>query len=188
MSEAAPASNPPPDDLLDRIDQKLAKAEGVVLVLTMALMVGLSVMQLFLRKFFDFGFEWADILVRQMVLWIGFVGGALATHQGRHIAIDAVNKFLPAKRAAALRTFTFLIAAGITSVMGRAAWVYLQDEIESEATLMGDIPAWPLRAVVPVVLVLITFHFLVGARNQLLVALGKRTAPEELAEFAEEVS
>lgn len=188
MSEGAPASPQPPDDVLDRIDLGLAKAEGVVLVLTMTLMVGLSIMQLFLRKFFDFGFEWADIMVRQMVLWVGFVGGALATHQGRHIAIDAVNKFLPPRRAAALRTFTFLVASGITSVMVKAAWNYLQDEIAAESTLMGDIPAWPLRTVVPAVLVLITFHFLVGARNQMLVALGRRTAAEELAELTEEVA
>ncbi len=187
MAEGVHPPTPPPGDILDRIDRGLAKVEGGALILTMVLMVGLSVLQLFLRKFFDFGFEWADVMVRQMVLWIAFIGGALATQQGRHIAIDAVNKLLPQKKAAALRALTFTIAAGITGVMVNAAWVYLQDEIESEATIIGDIPAWPLRAVVPVVLVLITFHFLVGARNQVLVALGKRQPVIEVSDMDEEI-
>lgn len=186
MAGGAPAPTPPHDDWLDRIDAGVAKAEGGLLVGIIALMVGLSALQLFLRKFFDFGFEWADILVRQMVLWVGFVGGALATHQGRHIAIDALNKFLPPRRAAILRAVTSLIAAGITGIMVKAAWVYLKDEMEGGSKIFGEVPAWPMQAIVPVVLALITFHFLVGARNNVLIALGRRTSPEELAEHTGE--
>lgn len=186
MAEGAAAPSPPPKDLLDKIDHGLARGEAGMLILTIGLMVGLSVLQFFLRKLFDFGFEWADILVRQMVLWVGFLGGALATHQGRHIAIDAVNKLLPPRRAAIVRAITFVIAAGITSVMVSAAWDYLKDEMESEATLIAEIPAWPFRAIVPVVLVLITFHFLVGARNQVLIALGRRDPIEEQLDDGEE--
>ncbi|MCA9552089.1 MAG: TRAP transporter small permease [Myxococcales bacterium] len=178
-------SHPEPEDILDKVDAGLAKAESFVLVLTLAAMVGLSALQLFLRKFFDFGFEWADILVRQMVLWIGFVGGALATYQSRHIAIDAVTKLLTPKKAAILRAFTSLVAAGVTSVMVWAAWVYLKGEMETDAEFMGGIPAWPIKAIVPIDLVLITFHFLVGARNQILIAAGRRTSPEELVEHSQ---
>lgn len=186
VAGGAPTPTSPPGDLLDRIDGGIAKAEGGLLVVIIGLMVGLSALQLFLRKFFDFGFEWADILVRQMVLWVGFVGGALATHQSRHIAIDAVNKFLAPRRAAVLRAITSLIAAGVAGVMVSAAWAYLKDEIEAESTIFGDFPAWPMQAVVPVVLALITFHFIVGARNNVLIALGKRQSPEELAEHTGE--
>lgn len=182
MADGGVAPRPPPEDLLDRVDAGLAKAEGGLLVITIAAMVGLSALQLFLRKFFDFGFEWADVLVRQMVLWVGFIGGARATYEGRHIAIDAVNKLLPPARAAILRSLTSLTAASITGIMIWAAWVYLKDEIEAEATLIGEIPAWPFRAIVPVCLGLITFHFLVATRNNLLIALGRRVAPEVIAE------
>lgn len=178
-------AQPEPEDLLDKVDAGLAKAESFVLVATLAAMVLLSTVQLFLRKFFDFGFEWADILVRQMVLWIGFVGGALATYQGRHISIDAVTKLLTPKKAAALRAFTSLMAAGVTSVMVWAAWSFLKAEMEAGSEFMGGIPAWPIKAIVPVDLALITFHFLVGVRNQVLIALGRRTSPEELAEHSQ---
>ena len=178
-------ARPEPEDILDKVDAGLAKAEGFVLVLTLFAMVALSTLQLFLRKFFDFGFEWADILVRQMVLWIGFVGGALATYQSRHIAIDAVTKLMSPKRAAALRAFTSLVAASITAIMVWAAWMYLKAEMDADAEFMGGIPAWPIKAIVPVDLVLITFHFLVGARNHLLIALGRRTSPEELLEHSQ---
>lgn len=203
VAGGAPAPTPTHGDLLDQIDAGIAKAEGAVLVGIIATMILVSTLQLILRKLIDIELpieavnlalrefaiwvgEWADILVRQMVLWIGFVGGALATHQSRHIAIDAVNKLLAPRKAAIIRAVTSLIAAGIVAIMVGAAYDYVKGEMESESTIFGDVPAWALEAVVPVVLCIITFHFLVGARNQVLVALGKRQSPEELAEHTGE--
>jgi TRAP-type C4-dicarboxylate transport system permease small subunit len=166
-------------DLLDKIDDWLGRAEAVLLVGIVGLMVGLAAVQFFLRLLFDFGFEWADIMVRHMVLWLGFVGGALATHRGRHIAIDLAQKFLAPERAAWLRTVNALAAAGISAILVRASITFLQDEIDGGATLVGDVPAWPLQAIIPVAFVAISFHFLVSAKNSALIALGKRSpAPQ----------
>lgn len=168
-----------PTDILDRFDSLLGKGESALLVLIIAVMVGLSSVQLFLRMAFDFGFEWADIMVRQMVLWLGFVGGALATHRGRHIAIDAARKLLPPRKGAALRAFTSLVAAGITTILVNAAVTFIKDEIDSETTVFGDVPSWPFQLIIPVAFVAMTFHFLVTSRNELLVALGKREPSPE---------
>lgn len=166
-------------DILERVDGWIGKGESALLVLIIAVMVGLSSVQLFLRMAFDFGFEWADIMVRQMVLWLGFVGGALATHRGRHIAIDAARKLLPPKRGAALRAFTSLVAAGITAILVSAAITFIKDEIDSETTVFGDVPSWPFQLIIPAAFVAMTFHFLVTSRNEVLVALGRRNpAPE----------
>ncbi len=163
-----------PRDLLEKIDHGLARGEKAILVVVMITMIGLATVQLVLRKFFDTGFEWADIMVRQMVLWLAFLGGALATHEGRHIAIDAVGKFLPPRRAAALRAVTSVAAMVMSLVLVRASLKYLQAEIEDDATIFESVPAWPFEAIMPVAFSVIAFHFLVAAWHQLLVAIGKR--------------
>lgn len=167
-------------DWIDRVDRGLAKGETVLVVLALAVMIGLAAVQFVLRKFFDTGFEWADIMVRQMVLWLGFIGGSLATHEGRHIAIDAVGKLLPPKKAAALRSATFFAAAGVTSVMVYAAIQFLRSEIDSGSKIFGEVPSWPVQAIIPVCFVTITFHFVVAARHELLVARGRREPKPEV--------
>lgn len=163
-----------PRDLLEKIDHGLAKGEKALLVVVMATMIGLATVQLVLRKFFDTGFEWADIMVRQMVLWLAFLGGALATHEGRHIAIDAVGKFLPPRRASALRSVTSLAAVVMSLVLVLASIQYIQAEIASNATIFESVPSWPFALIMPVAFAVIAFHFLVAAWHQLLVAIGKR--------------
>ena len=162
-------------DTLDRIDGRIAWLEGAILVGVLAVMMGLSVVQLGLRKFFDFGFEWADIVVRQGVVWFGFVGGALATHHGRHIAIDAACKYLRPSVAATVRVATSLVSVAVMSAKIYAAWKYLGAEIEGGSTIFGDVPAWPFKAVIPASFVAAAFHFAVAARNDVLVALGRRS-------------
>ncbi|MCK7524997.1 MAG: TRAP transporter small permease [Ignavibacteriales bacterium] len=58
-------------------------------------MVLLAFAQVILRNVFGTGLVWGDTIVRHMVLWAGFVGGALASYEGRHISIDALTKFFP---------------------------------------------------------------------------------------------
>ena len=177
MKVWTPDDGPPRSkDVLDGIDHHLAQLEGILLVAILATMVIVATMQFVLRKTFDFGFEWADILVRQMVLWLGFIGGALATHQGRHIAIDAVLRVLSPRKRAVARAVAALVAAGTTTVMTRAAYIFVEDERATSTTLVGSVPGWVLLSIIPISLALITFHFLVAARHNVLVALGRRPA------------
>lgn len=164
----------PRNNWLDRIDRGLARAEAALVVLVLFVMLGLSTLQLVLHTAFDSGIEWADIVARQMVLWLGFLGGALATQQGRHIAIDAASKLLRPKAAAWLRAVTFTSAAIIAGTMGRSALGFVSDEMEAGSMLFGSVPAWPFEAVMPVSLFVIVFHFLVSVIDAVLVALGRR--------------
>lgn len=169
---------------LDKVDRALAKAEAVLVVVVLFVMLGLSTLQFVLHAFFDSGIEWADIVARQMVLWLGFLGGALATQEGRHIAIDAASKFLAPKPAAVLRAITFGAAALIAAIMGRAATQFVRDELDKGATLFAEVPAWPFQAVMPVALFVIVFHFLVAVVDAALVATGKRAPKVEEGEGA----
>ena len=161
-------------DAVERFDRMLARLESALLLLVIVVMVALAATQLYLRKFHDFGFDWADVLIRQLVLWIAFLGGALATHQGRHIAIDAAAKLLPARWSAVVRALTSVAAAAITVIMVRAAWTFLLDEIDTDSRLMGSLRQWWFVAIIPATLALAAFHFLVAMRRAVVEAGGDR--------------
>ena len=164
-----------PDDApLDRLDRLLARFESGVLLGVMVSMIGLASMQLYLRKVHDFGFEDVDVVVRQLVLWIAFVGGAVATYQRRHIAIDVATKVLGPRAAALLRVVTGFAAFAVTVVMVRAAWTYLADESSTDERLLGAIPKWWFVGVIPAALATTAVHFLIGLRIDGLVVVGRR--------------
>jgi TRAP-type C4-dicarboxylate transport system permease small subunit len=172
-------NEPVRENLLERIDRGLARFEAAVVVIDLAIMVGLATLNLALHKLFDSGFDWADIVVRQMVLWLGFTGGALATYEGRHIAIDAVGKLMKPRFAAGVRVLTSLGAMVLSLFMMSAAIDFVKAERDAGSALFGDVPGWPFKLVMPICLGLIAFHFFVAAVKSVLVAAGKRPPPPE---------
>ena len=80
--------------ILDTINSWIEKAETVLLVVILSVMILLSFLQVLLRNFFEQGILWGDILIRNLVLWVGFIGASLATRENKHINIDLFTRFL----------------------------------------------------------------------------------------------
>ncbi|MEO2043622.1 MAG: TRAP transporter small permease, partial [Nitrospinaceae bacterium] len=59
--------------ILNQVDQFLEKIEGYLIVSILSLMILLSFGQMVLRNFFNMGIIWGDTLLRQWVLWLGFL-------------------------------------------------------------------------------------------------------------------
>jgi TRAP-type C4-dicarboxylate transport system permease small subunit len=179
---------PKPDErdafsrLLASIDRGLARGEAMVLLVSLTIMVVLSTVQLILQKLQNFGINvelaWAEIVVRQMVLWVAFSGGALATHEGRHIAIDIASRLLPPRVGLAIRVVTSIAAVVVSILLVYASWEFLGAEIERDAKAFGEVPGWLFEAIIPVAFVLITFHFFVGAWRD-IVSLKRGELPVE---------
>ena len=95
--------------LIRALDGILARAETILLVTFLGAMVVMAFLQVVLRNVFGTGLLWGDTLVRHMLLWAGFLGGALAAFEERHISIDALTKYLSPriKHVAALITNSF---------------------------------------------------------------------------------
>lgn len=146
--------------------------EGWILVIILMFMTGLAFFQIVLRNFFATGFPWADVLNRHLVLWIGFLGAAVATKEGRHINIDVVSKILPAKANHAIEILVDLLSATICVVLGYAAWQFTMGERELESVLFAvsefKVYTWVMMIVIPLGFWLIAFRF--GLRSFLRAA------------------
>jgi TRAP-type C4-dicarboxylate transport system permease small subunit len=149
--------------LLELLDRSMSRAEGWLLVLLLSVMVLLAFVQVLLRNIFHEGFVWADILLRHIVLWIGFVGAALATSQERHISIDALTRFLSERARRGILALTQVFAAGVCIVLANAAVTFVQNDLEFGSTVYAEIPSWYSQIIIPVGFSAIALHFIIRA-------------------------
>ncbi|MFQ5672542.1 MAG: TRAP transporter small permease [Nitrospinales bacterium] len=149
--------------IIKKIDSYLARAEEWLVVLILSFMILLSFGQVILRNFFDQGILWADVFLRQLVLWVGFLGASLATRAGRHIAIDFLPHFMSPRWRTVSGVVVRLSAAGISGYLAWAAWKFVQFEREGGATLFLNLPGWIFETILPFSFSVIALRFLLQA-------------------------
>ena len=163
-------------NLLKRIDKALTRFEGYVLITLLFIMVVMAFLQVVLRNLFSSGILWADVFLRHLLLWLGFLGAAIATSENRHINIDAVRRFLSKRMRSAVEVLTDSFAAVVCFMLARASWTFVQGEITDHRVLFGDIPSWYAQVIIPVGFGLLVMHFAIRALLHLGAVAGKETA------------
>lgn len=150
-------------NILKSIDKALTKFEGYILITLLFVMVVMAFLQVVLRNLFSSGILWADIVLRHLLLWLGFLGAAIATSENRHINIDALRRFFSKRMRSAVEVLTDSFAAVICFMLARASWTFVQGEIADRRVLFGDIPSWYAQVIIPVGFGLLVVHFAIRA-------------------------
>ena len=146
-------------DRWERLDEVIDRIETILVVIFLSTMMILAFLQIFLRNVFATGLAWGDVVLRNLVLWIGFIGATLATREGKHINIDVISRSLPP----AVRTlvefgihlFSFLICGLLTY----ASLKFIKNEAEMGTTTLLGIPVWILEIILPITFGLMAFRF-----------------------------
>ncbi|MBT5469921.1 MAG: TRAP transporter small permease [Nitrospina sp.] len=147
-------------ELIKSLDRFLEKIEGRLIVVLLSVMIILSFGQMVSRNIFHQSLVWGDTLLRQLVLWTGFLGASLAVHKNKHISIDVFSNFMSPALKGKVLIFTHFITAVISGFLAWAAWSFMQFERESESTLFLDIPVWIFQFILPYSFLIIAFRFL----------------------------
>lgn len=139
----------------------LEKFEGIVLSLALLFMIGLGFLQVILRNFWDTGIEWGDPVVRAMVIWVGFLGASIATHQKSHIQLDLISKFLPEKAKKFAGIIAHLGSAAVCLLLADAAYKFMVMEREAQTLLIDGVPNWIVIVIIPVSFLVMTARFFI---------------------------
>jgi C4-dicarboxylate transporter DctQ subunit len=145
---------------LTQINDAFHTFETALLVFLLSVMIVLAFYQVMMRNLFHGGFVWGDILLRHIVLWLGFLGGALATGNQRHIHIDALAHFLNPRLRASLGVLTNLFGAAVCFLLLQASLTFIRVEIEAQSMIFEGIPAWYTEIIIPIGFALHILHFL----------------------------
>jgi TRAP-type C4-dicarboxylate transport system permease small subunit len=159
---------------LRSLSRVFTRVEGWLLVLFLGVMVVLAFLQVLLRNAFGTSLGWGDVLVRQLVMWTGFIGAAVAASEERHISIDALTKFLAKRWAHVVRVITNAFAAVVAGFLANAAWGLVISERQSpNGDLLPGVPEWVGLAIIPVGYALLVIHFSINVAINALEAAGK---------------
>lgn len=154
--------------ILHVIDKSLYHAENVLIFAIVVMMVVLSFLQVILRNFFNTGLLWADIFLRHLVLWVGFIGASLATRNDRHINIDLLSRLVSKKYLIPIKITTQLFAIVIGIILARASYLFVMSEKEAGAIVFSNIPSWYIQIILPVGFSLIVIRFLLKILDELI--------------------
>ncbi len=163
--------------LLRTLDRALFRLENALIVAILLFMVIFAFLQVVLRDVLGRGFLWGDILLRHLVLWVGFIGASLATRDNRHINIDVFSRFLSPGGQRAVQVVTSLIAAGVSFVLSRAAITFVAMERESGSIVFGNVPTWWLQLIIPIGFAMIGLRFIIRTLQLLFDPEGLPQAP-----------
>jgi C4-dicarboxylate transporter DctQ subunit len=152
---------------LRRLDRVIAAVETTLLVVLLGVMVLLDFTQVILRNFFSSGIIWADTFLRQMVLWVAFLGASLAVQERKHINIDVLTRFMPDRGKRISHIVTDLFAAVVCFAFFKASLAFVSSEIANSTILLLDIPTWYFELIIPVGYGMLAFRFLIKVIDDL---------------------
>lgn len=137
-------------------------------------LLGLGFLQAVWRNVFAGGFFWADELLQHMVLWLGFLGASLATHEQRHLNIDVLARLLPPTWQRRLAGLTNAAACCGCLLLGQAAWSMVRSERLAGTMLTFGVPTWVVQSIVPLGFLTMALRF--SIRTVALLAQGHQLA------------
>ncbi|HBA64878.1 MAG TPA: TRAP transporter small permease [Methylococcaceae bacterium] len=154
--------------MLQRLFKGLRRLEDGILALVLTLMILLAIGQVLLRNIWGAGLDWADPLLRILVLWIALLGAMAATRDNNHISIDVLSKFLPPF----LKIPALLIAHWFTAIIcALLAWqgarLTLMDY--QDATMaFASVPTWICQLIIPFGFGIMSLRFVLHGLSVLL--------------------
>lgn len=159
------------DEIIDRVEQALIST-------LLSLMILISFLQIVLRNIFATGISWADPLVRNLVLWVAFIGAAIATREGRHITINAIPRWMPPRGKTIIGIITHWFSLLICGLLTFAAWKFVRNEaIMGSITFLG-IPAWVPQIILPITFGLMAIRFGLRSLKDLATLIQADTKPQ----------
>lgn len=151
--------------ILSRLNDGLAKVEGFLLSFFLMGMVFLAFLQVVMRNLFNAGIPWADTVVRHLVLWVGFLGAALATKLEQNLTVEVLTKYLP-ERARHIASVIVKIFAGIVCFFLLCASLrFLGNERSTGEQFLDLFPTWVALSIIPATFILIPLHMAFSIAN-----------------------
>lgn len=152
---------------LKTFDGILERLEKFVLISVLSFVIGLSFLQVILRNFVGGGFIWGDVLLRQMVLWIGLIGASIATKENRHLNIDIVSKIVSSKAKYFINILINIMSAYICSLLLKASFRFVVSEKSFGTTVLENFPVWIFETIFIIAFCLMMFRFVLNILNNI---------------------
>ena len=107
------------------IDRALAAILRPVVALGMAALIAVITLQIVSRVFFT-AVGWTEEVARFLLIWLTFLGAALAWQQGRHIAVTVVVDLMPGGARRGLQIGALAVVCAFAVALAWLGWTYME--------------------------------------------------------------
>jgi len=149
------------------LDEKISRVEKALIAALLTTMIVLAFSQIVLRNFFATGIDWGDSLVRNLVVWVGFIGAAVAVREGKHITIDILSHWVSGVAGRIVQSISHLASTLICGLLTWAGIKFIMFEAQMGSTTFIELPAWILELIIPVTFGLMTLRYAFGLFKEL---------------------
>ncbi|HUR33453.1 MAG TPA: TRAP transporter large permease subunit [Vicinamibacterales bacterium] len=135
-----------------------ARFEDAVAATALAVMTVIPLLEIVLRRAFGVGIPAAGPIVQHLVLWVGFLGAAIAAREGRLLSL-ATGSLVPAgwpRRVAAI--VAAALGSAVAVILALAAVEFVQSERGVGSSFGAGIPTWMAELVLPIGFTLIALR------------------------------
>ena len=115
-------------------------------ILALSLMTLLPVIEMVAREFHWPGIPGSAVVVQQLTLWIGMLGGMLASRSDRLLALSS-SAMLPDSWRGPARVAAGAALAAVSTCLAWASWVFVSSEREAGSELLPGVPKWVALAI-----------------------------------------
>lgn len=138
------------------LERVLFRVEALLAALSLASILGLSLIEIIARNIWHTGIPSASIFIQYLVLWVTFLGAVLAVN-GRHIKIDVATVLLSNSTRRKLEAPICFFAAIICAILCWAAVRFWLSEWQAAA--IGERWVAAMSLVFPLCFGLLSVHF-----------------------------
>ena len=165
-------------NILNFIERLITRVVSYALITLFFLMLGLAITQVGLRYFFHNSISFADILTRNLVMWVGLLGAVLATQENKHFHIDIMTRYLTERHQIWLRAVTNLFSAVVCYFLGQAATTFLRLDPGGNAFL--NVPGAVVGAILPIGFYLMMILFAIRLIGSLIEGFGYHPSSQQV--------
>jgi tripartite ATP-independent transporter DctM subunit len=133
--------------------------EQVPLVLALVLATVLPLIDAVGRPFGNFHIPGSATYVEMLTLWLAFLGGVVATREGKHLTLSTAELFGDGRAARAARIFAYSVAAATVGVLAYASAQVVIADSDGGNMLPIGIPQWVVETIMPAALALMAARF-----------------------------
>jgi len=155
--------------IIDAIRRIIKSIVGWCVVILLLWMICLGMTTLLMRWMSLQPPVWLDLQLRQMVLWVGLLGGILAAANDRHIRIDILDHYLNESLKNKVKIIINSIAGIGSLFLSWLAVIFVNSEKSYGRQLEGFlfglmISEWLTEMILPISFGLMSFYFLTAFR------------------------
>jgi C4-dicarboxylate transporter DctQ subunit len=165
---------------MNRWDEYFARAEKILVVFLLSIMILLAFLQIVLRNFFATGLSWGDEVVRYLVLWVGFIGATLAAKEGKHINMEVFSRWVFGRGRIYLNGISLFCSAFICGLLTFAALKFVHFEAQMESTTFLGLPVWLPELIIPMTFGLMAFRFAIRFFMELAKIQDPKSDPQNI--------